>query len=713
MKKQSTRKARKRPDRAPERPRPKRKPAAAASSSAPAPDLFRLVFDNINDAVFVRDIGPDGKPGRFVEVNDVACRRLGYSRDKLLAMSPAGIDDPAAPIDERDLVEQNGSVASAVFNRVHVAKDGRKIPVEIGVRMVETAGKKLALSVARDVTERRNAERALQGAIEDLRENQAKTLALVAGLRESEERFRAVTATTLDAIILSDADGKMSLWNRGAETIFGYTEAETRGQPVEILLPERLVAEHRKGWERLRSGQSTKAAGKILECTGRRKDGTEFPIELSHFRWTSAGQPFFGTIIRDITERKAAEDEIRRHRDFLGQMVDERTAALSVAREHLAQTQKLDSIGQLAGGVAHDFNNLLSVILSYTGFVFDELPPDSKLRSDLEEVRKAADRATALTRQLLAFSRKQAITPREVSVKDSVGSLAKMLKRLIGEHVPLDLRIAEDAGVLFIDPSQLEQVIINLAVNARDAMHGGGSLVIGAKNVTLGAEQVADTPEVEAGAYVMLSVSDTGTGIPKEVFPKIFEPFFSTKEKGKGTGLGLSMVYGIVKQNKGHIEVESVVGTGTVFRVFFKRVQREGARQVFAAQGELPRGRGETILLVEDEDVVRASIARMLKGAGYSVIEAAGGAAALDRFRQNRGAIAAVLTDVIMPGMGGSALASELRNIDPAAKILFCSGYPDEMTGAQGALPTGTVLVGKPVDKADLLTKIREVLDAG
>jgi PAS domain S-box-containing protein len=1156
MKKKRTTKTEKHPARAPARQRAKRKPPVAVPSSPTTPDLFRLVFDKINDAAFLAEMNADGTPGMFIDANDAACRRLGYSRDELLRMGPADINEPGT-LEPAAVVESARRDGGAIFERVHVAKDGRKIPVEISTRMVRLEGREVAVSIVRDVAERKQAERALEGAIEDLGRSQAETAALLEGaravltpgtfldaakaifdaakkatgasagyvailsadgrfnevvyldtgglrcsipqgvpmpirglreqayktmvpvicndfpgssfekvlpeghlsiknvlfapmfldekpvgllglankrggfdesgarlatafgelaavalknsraferLKESEERFRAVTTTTLDAVILSDADGRISSWNRGAESIFGYTEAEAKGQPIEVLLPKSLVSEHRKGWERLRSGQATKATGKILECTGRRKDGTEFPIELSHFRWTLAGQPNYGTIIRDISERKTAEEELKKHRDFLSQMVDQRTAqlkasnesltrvgetqaavnallelsllerpieeileealkmvlgikwisvesrgcisvvedepdilvmkaqiglgepirkacarlpfgrclcgraaqsgkvvfadrlderhevsyegivehghycvpivfegrtlgvmniytapghvrntaeeefltaianalsgimarkraeldwqradqrystlaeaardaifilspdrrilyvnkfaaaelgktpievvgktkeeaglailsdedpekfaalfargegfseeilvrfptgerwlsiafsairgergqvesALGIARdvterrrleEQLTQAQKLESIGQLAGGVAHDFNNLLSVIISYTGFVYDELPKDSKFRTDLDEVRKAADRATALTRQLLAFSRKQAITPREVLVKDSVGNLAKMLKRLIGEHVALDIRIAENTGVLFIDPSQLEQVIVNLVVNARDAMPGGGKLVIEAKNVTLGAEQVADAPDVETGDYVMLAVTDTGTGIPREILPKIFEPFFTTKEKGKGTGLGLSMVYGIVKQNKGHIEIESVVGTGTVFRVFFKRSRREGAGRADAAQPELPRGRGETILLVEDEDIVRGSIARMLKGAGYAVIEATGGAAGLDRFRENRAGIAAVLTDVIMPGMGGAALALEIKKLDSTARVLFCSGYPDEMAGAQGTLPPGTVLVAKPVDKAELLTKLREVLD--
>lgn len=396
---------------------------------------------------------------------------------------------------------------------------------------------------------------------------------------------------------------------------------------------------------------------------------------------------------RDITELKRAEVE------------------RAQLEERLHQVQKMEAVGQLAGGVAHDFNNILSVIISYSSFVLAELEPGSPLHTDVEEIALAAERAAALTQQLLAFSRKQAIQPREVRVTEAVTALSKMLQRLIGEHISLKLDVQEDTGWIHIDPSQLEQMIINLAINARDAMTGGGTLTLGCRNITLEPDSVRSYPDLTPGDYVQISVVDTGAGMPREVMQRLFEPFFTTKPKGKGTGLGLAMVYGAVKQNGGHVEVESAPGQGTTFRLFFKRIPDCRVANARQQSEESARGKGETILFVEDDDSVRRSTVRILTSAGYRVLQAVSGEEALNIYRTQGDSIHLVMTDVVMPGMGGAKLGEHLKAIKPDLRILYCSGYTDDLLGEQGVLGADVHFVNKPFEIAALLKMVRCVLD--
>jgi PAS domain S-box-containing protein len=390
----------------------------------------------------------------------------------------------------------------------------------------------------------------------------------------------------------------------------------------------------------------------------------------------------------DITDRVRSEEERK------------------ALEERLGQLRKLDAVGQLAGGVAHEFNNALSVILSYTGFLLEGIAPTNPLRADVIEIKKAGERTAALTKQLLAFSRRQNPEPRIVDVNESIELLSQTLLRLIGEHVALKLDPGDGGLRVLMDPTQLEQVVINLAVNARDAMPGGGTLSISTRGASLG----ADTPGVAPGDFVCISVSDTGTGMSAKVKERIFEPFFTTKPVGKGTGLGLSMVYGIVGQNGGHIEVESEPGRGSIFRLFFKR--HEGAGRAAAKKGtaELRAPGTGTILLVEDEEPVRRATARILRSAGYRVEEAGSGEEAIQRFGTGGPTFDLVLTDVVMPGMGGAALARRLHESAPAQKIVFCSGYTDEMITSQGDMEEGAFILQKPVDAKALLKTVEDIL---
>lgn len=380
--------------------------------------------------------------------------------------------------------------------------------------------------------------------------------------------------------------------------------------------------------------------------------------------------------------------------------------------EQLRQAQKMEAIGQLAGGVAHDFNNILTAITGYSELLLDELSPDSPLRDDVSEIRKAADRAATLTRQLLAFSRKQILALRVLDLNVLVADMDKLLRRLLGEDVDLVTKLDPALGAVKADPGQLEQVIVNLAVNARDAMPEGGKLTIETRNADLDESYAREHLPVTPGRYVLLAVSDTGTGMSQETQVHLFEPFFSTKEKGKGTGLGLATVYGIVKQSGGYIWCYSEVGHGSTFKVYLPLVE-EPAQPLAAPRARTKPARGwETVVVVEDEEGVRLLARRVLKAQGYTVLEATDGAAAVALAREHAGPLHLLLTDVILPASSGRKLADELVTLRPGLKVLYMSGYTEDAIVHRGVLDPGTAFLHKPFSPDDLTLKVREVLDA-
>jgi two-component system, cell cycle sensor histidine kinase and response regulator CckA len=374
---------------------------------------------------------------------------------------------------------------------------------------------------------------------------------------------------------------------------------------------------------------------------------------------------------------------------------------------------KMEAIGRLAGGVAHDFNNLLAVILNYAQFGLEDLREDGAVREDLLEVKKAGERAAALTRQLLAFSSRQALRPQALDLGRILGALEKTLRRLVGEDIELVCSPAPDLGLLVADPGQLEQVILNLALNARDAMPGGGRLTLAARNVSLDAGPAARLA-LAPGAYVALTVADSGCGMDEPTRARMFEPFFTTKERGRGTGLGLSTVYGVVKQSGGAIQVTSQPGQGAAFEIYLPRAPGDAARAAAADRAAAPAvGGSETVLVVEDEETLLKVATRILSAAGYRVLAAAGGAEALQLVERDPGTIQLLLTDVVMPGMSGRVLAERLASIRPGIKVLYMSGYDDDALVHHGVLEEGVQLLGKPFSPAELARKVREVLDAG
>ena len=491
-----------------------------------------------------------------------------------------------------------------------------------------------------------------------------------AALRDSEARFRALFDSAPQTVLAMDHDGVIVFANRKCEEMFGQAPEGLIGKSAETLLPERLHAAFREN----------RLAGKP-EAAGLRASGEEFPIEIS-LGTVETSEGLTLAFIGDISERVALQQQ-------------------------LLQAQKLESVGHLAGGVAHDFNNLLTVIRGYSQMALDGVGPRDDLREPLAEIARASDQAAALTRQLLMFSRRQTGAPRIISLNDLLHNLEKMLRRLIGEDIELILALDPGVAAVRADPVHVEQVVLNLAINARDAMPGGGRLVIETSAFHADAAYAGEHMGVAPGDYAALKVTDTGFGMTPEVKARIFEPFFTTKEQGKGTGLGLSTVYGIVKQNEGSIFVYSEPGRGTAFRILFPSA--EIARRLEArAAGPPPTLSGsETILLAEDEPGVRRFIGEVLRSQGYRVLEGVNGRSALEIAAADPGPIHLLVSDMVMPEVSGPDLARRFSELYPAAPVLFMSGYSDR------ALRPGITeaLIEKPVTPSTLLRRVRETLD--
>ena len=501
-------------------------------------------------------------------------------------------------------------------------------------------------------------------------------------IRESEARYRSVTHAATDAIISADSLGNIISWNQGAHNIFGYEEDEVVGMPLTIIIPERYQKAHERGLQRLQQSGKSQVLGRPIELHGRRKDGTEFPIELSLAEWKVGERQFFSGVLRDATQRKLMEEQIR-------------------------QAQKMEAIGNLAGGVAHDFNNLLTIIGGYGEIALNRLEGDSELREMIEQMVLAGERASALTRQLLAFSRKQILQSKVVDLNALIANMEKMLNRLIGENIEVKTSLPGGLGCVKADPGQLEQVVMNLAINARDAMIEGGKLTIATDSVRLH----TSVGDLGAGFYITLSVSDTGCGMDRDTKGRLFEPFFTTKEPGKGTGLGLATVYGIVKQSGGHIKVDSELGSGSRFTVYLPCIEEPIVKNRSAPESELSSRGIETVLLVEDEESVRALTCRLLQQSGYHVLQAVNGADALEICTEFPGTIHLVVTDIVMPKLGGRKLADRLAILRPDTKVLFLSGYMDDAVLRQGILEAETDFLQKPFSPVDLGRKVREILD--
>lgn len=504
-------------------------------------------------------------------------------------------------------------------------------------------------------------------------------------VRESEARLRAIVETALDGVIAMDHKGRIVAFNPAAERIFGFQSAAVIGKDMaDLLIPPSLREAHRNGLAHYQSTGEGPILGQRIEILALHSDGTEFPVELSVTRIGAAEPPSFTGFVRDISERKRIEGQ-------------------------LFQSQKMEAIGLLAGGIAHDFNNLLTAISGYSEMTLRKMPAVDPLRRNIEAVRDAGNRAAALTGQLLAFSRKQVLQPKVHNLNNVVTDLEKMLRRIIRESVEFRIVLDPDLGNIKADPGQIEQVIMNLAINAHDAMPDVGTLTIETKNVYLDEDYVSQHIEIAPGPFVRLSVTDTGAGMDEQTQRRIFDPFFTTKELGKGTGLGLSTVYGIVKQSGGDIMVYSEIGHGTTFKIYIPRVD-ENVQALGPAVSVEDYSGTETILLVEDEEVVRNLTREILTSYGYKVLEAKSGPEALSICDAHSEPIHLLLTDVIMPKMSGSDLKDQMIKNCPDIKILFMSGYTDDSIAHSGILDSDIAFIEKPFSPDSLVRKVRDVL---
>ncbi|MEX1113427.1 MAG: ATP-binding protein, partial [Patescibacteria group bacterium] len=501
-------------------------------------------------------------------------------------------------------------------------------------------------------------------------------------LRESEERYRGLFDTNpLPMWVLDPNTLEFLAVNRAALEAYGYSEEEFLAMKASDIRPPEDVAQLLK-----HIAKSDGRSHRYL-TRHRRKDGTVFPVELDSGSFTVFGRLARLVVVHDVSDRIKAE------------------AALRDAESQLRQSQRLEAVGQLTGGIAHDFNNVLTAIGSYSDFLYESLDPGDARRLDIQEIRKAADRAAGLTKQLLAFSRSQILQPRVLDVNESLAELELLLGRVLTADLDLVFALDPEAGRVRADPGQLAQVIINLAVNARDAMPDGGVLTISSRN-----ERVAeDGADVKPGDYVVIDVSDTGTGMDAQTVQRIFEPFFTTKGPGKGTGLGLSTVYGIVHQSGGYISAESAVGRGTTFTIRLPRVDQPVEPERPKPESAVAGQRSEIVLVVEDEESVRRATRRILIKKGYTVLEAADGNEAL-QVMQSHPKIDLLLTDLVMPGMGGRELVRVLRSEGRAIPTLYMSGYTKDAV-MRSELDPDIMVLEKPFSQAELATKVREVLD--
>jgi PAS domain S-box-containing protein len=603
----------------------------------------------------------------FVNINAEFTKLTGWTREEVLGRTTADLklvdDEDASPL--RAQLEKGLSLTDEEV-KIRTC-DGQLRYVIMGTVLVDMRNGRHAITTFVDITARKNADE---------------------GLRRSEEQLAGVINSAMDAIITIDSDQCVVLFNAAAEKMFGCAADEAFGASIERFIPQRFRSAHSTHIEHFgRTNVTRRTMSLPGTIFGLRNDGEEFPIEASISQLVTDGQKFYTVILRDITERKQLEEQFR-------------------------QSQKLEAIGHLAGGIAHDFNNLLTVINGYGDLALRKLKEDDPARDNIREIRVAGDRAAGLTGQLLAFSRKQVLQPIVLNLNVVIEGLEKMLRRIIRESIIFRITLDPNLGNVKADLGQIEQILMNLAVNARDAMMKGGTLTIETQNVFLDEDYVSQHLEIVPGPFVRVTITDTGDGMDEQTRLRIFEPFFTTKERGKGTGLGLSTVYGIVKQSGGDIMVYSELNHGTTFKIYFPRVDEDIMPYTRGQLENADNSGTETILLVEDEDMVRNLAGSILTSYGYKVMAAASGSEAIEIVNAYDNTIHLLLTDVIMPGMGGSELRKNMIRQRPGIKVLFMSGYTDDTVGHSGVLEAGCAFIEKPFTPDSLARKVREVLNA-
>jgi PAS domain S-box-containing protein len=620
-------------------------------------ERFRIQVEHAPEAIVVYDV----EAGRFADVNHNAEQLFGLSRSELLTRSLADVTPPTQPDGQPSDVAAAAFIRAAVrgelpvFEWTHQHQSGRRIVCEVRLARLPFDGRVLIRGSITDITERKESQDALT-------------------------RIQAAVETSLNGVAMADLAGRLIYVNRAALSLWGYGD-----------VTDLLGRDVRSFWQWI--GTADDVVSELLqrgtwsgEMLARRADGDVLTLQVSASIFPdSRGLPagMLASFV-DITEERQLQAQ-------------------------LLQAQKLESVGRLAGGIAHDFNNLLTVMKGYLELALAG-PLNDTIREDLLAVSHAADSAAGLTQQLLAFSRKQIIAPVVLDLNDVVRRVQGMLQRLIGEDIALHISTAPSLGHVRFDPGQAEQILVNLAINARDAMPNGGSLTLETSNVVLDDGYERNHPGSRGGRYVLLAVSDTGVGMTPETREHAFEPFFTTKEVGRGTGLGLAMIHGAVSQNGGRVEVYSELGHGTSFKIYLPQVSDEEPAPEVVRTLAAPRG-DETILLVEDDETVRALAARLLSRQGYRVFDFADGPSALDWLSTSHEPIDLLLTDVIMPAMNGKTLADAVLAARPGTRVLYASGYTSNVIVQHGVLKPGVEFLAKPFTIAALAERVRAVLD--
>jgi two-component system cell cycle sensor histidine kinase/response regulator CckA len=619
---------------------------------------FRRLFETGVAGVVISDIN-----GNFREANPAFLKMLGYTPEDVAkgAVNWESLTPPHRLVpDVEDRAQLRATGFLPVTEREYLHKDGRRIAALVGSAALE--GSTEYISYVTNISERKQAERALQ---------------------TSEEQYRMLfEQSPLPKFLYDYVTRRYLAVNEAAIQKYGYSRAEFLDMTIDDLQPAADVADMLQLVAALRPGITKPGAHRH-----RKKDGQIIDVDITLHKFVMAEKSCVLAVALDVTENRRLESQLR-------------------------QAQKMEAIGSLAGGVAHDFNNLLSVILSYSKMLAESLQVGDPMRDDLQEISNAGVRAADLTRQLLAFSRQQILEPKALDLNAVINGISKMVRRLVGEDVELSVVNGSELGVVKADPGQIEQVLMNLVVNARDAMTSGGKLTIETANVVLDEDYTTTHPGVAAGPYVMLAVTDTGSGMNRATRDRIFEPFFTTKEMGSGTGLGMATVFGIIQQSGGNIWVYSEPGLGTTIKVHLPQADVLCEPEVEAPPAP-PTTRGtETILLVEDEECVRVLARTILERHGYHVLEAQSGGDALLICEQHTATIDVLLTDVVMPRMSGRMLAERLGKVRPDMRVLYMSGYTDDSIVRHGVLDSGVAFLQKPITPQSLTRKLRDVIES-
>jgi hypothetical protein len=640
--------------------------------------LSSNLLETLPDAIVAVD-----HHGTIVQVNSQAQELFGYDRDELIGQKveilvPESYRPEHHHHREKFAETPKTRRMGANLDLYGRRRDGSEFPVEVSLSPVVTEKGAIVLSAIRDISDRKRIAEELRRANEELHRRTAEQLG------EYRSRLASIIDSSEDAIIGKNLDGTITSWNKGAERIYGYTPEEAIGKHISFLTPGDRADEIPEILRKIARGESVEHHESVRVT----KDGRNLNVSISVSPLRDARGDIVGAsaIARDITAQKRAESQLH-------------------------QAQKMEAIGRLAGGVAHDFNNILAIINACAEFLRDQVDTATKTSRYVENIRKATERGSSLTRQLLTFSRSSSIQPTLLDLNERLKDVSKLLRPLMGDDVEILIVSKSPAAIVEADPGQFDQIVVNLAVNARDAMPRGGKLILETRSEQFDEGFAEQHQNMSAGKYVLLAVSDTGSGMDEATVSRIFEPFFTTKEAGKGTGLGLATVYGIVKQSGGHIMVYSEPDHGTTFKIYLPSADHKiGLGSTAEVETVSPRRHGTTILLVEDDETMRGLTRQLLEEHGYTVLDADDGKSALEVVESHPGPIDLLLTDVVMRRMSGPELVERLSVSHPTLKVVYMSGYTGELIAEREVLKRGITLLEKPFTRTALLNTIHTTL---